>query len=112
MNLKTVAATILVTASLTAVTVSAVADAGVRPEHPRREQVKQRLARQQARVDAKVAAGTMSPKTAAKVTRQDAQIRKEERLMASQNGGHITKLEQKTLNQQENKVSKEIANAK
>ena len=28
--------------------------------------------------------------------------------MASQNGGHITKAEQKVLNQQENKVSKEI----
>ena len=28
--------------------------------------------------------------------------------MASQDGGHITKQEQKTLNQQENHVSKEI----
>ena len=28
--------------------------------------------------------------------------------MASQNGGHITKREQKTLNQQENAVSKQI----
>ncbi len=28
--------------------------------------------------------------------------------MASQNGGHITKQEQKTLNQQENGVSKQI----
>jgi hypothetical protein len=30
--------------------------------------------------------------------------------MASQDGGHITKQEQKTLNQQENQVSKEIKN--
>ena len=28
--------------------------------------------------------------------------------MAGQDGGHITKTEQKALNQQENKVSKEI----
>jgi len=28
--------------------------------------------------------------------------------MASQNGGHITKLEQRALNQQENRVSKQI----
>jgi hypothetical protein len=28
--------------------------------------------------------------------------------MASQNGGHITKSEQKVLNQQENQVSKQI----
>lgn len=32
--------------------------------------------------------------------------------MASQNGGHITKAEQKALNQEENKVSKEIYNEK
>ena len=39
---------------------------------------------------------------------EDRQIRKEERAMASQNGGHITRQEQKTLNQQENQVSREI----
>ena len=32
--------------------------------------------------------------------------------MAAQNGGHITKEEQKTLNQQENKVSQQIYNEK
>src|ERR1035441_7347972 len=42
---------------------------------------------------------------AAKLHHQDHQIRKEERIMASQNGGHITKQEQRTLNQQENAVS-------
>jgi hypothetical protein len=30
--------------------------------------------------------------------------------MAAQNGGHITKQEQRTLNQQENKVSRQIGN--
>lgn len=45
---------------------------------------------------------------AAALHKQDRQIRAEECLMASQNGGHITKQEQKTLNQQENAVSKQI----
>ena len=45
---------------------------------------------------------------AAALHKEDHQIRTEERLMASQNGSHITKLEQKTLNQQENAVSKQI----
>ena len=45
---------------------------------------------------------------AAALHKDDRQIRKEERLMASQNGSHITKQEQKTLNQQENAVSTQI----
>jgi hypothetical protein len=32
--------------------------------------------------------------------------------MASQHGGHITKQEQRTLNQQENKVSRQIYDEK
>ena len=50
----------------------------------------------------------MSKAEAKKLHKEDHQIRKEEKSMASQNGGHITKLEQKTLNQQENSVSKQI----
>ena len=33
---------------------------------------------------------------------------KEERFMAAQHGGHITRAEQRALNQQENAVSREI----
>ena len=50
--------------------------------HPRREEVNARLANHR--------------------------IRMEERAMASTNGGHITKTEQRALNQQENQVSREI----
>ncbi len=39
---------------------------------------------------------------------QDRFIRKEERFKARQNGGHITRSEQRSLNQQENAVSREI----
>ncbi len=45
-----------------------------------------------------------------KIKSQDHQIRQEERSMASQNGGHITKQEQRTLNKQENHTSREIKN--
>lgn len=50
----------------------------------------------------------MTKAQAAKLHKEDRQFRKEERAMASQNGGHITKREQKPLNQQENQVSREI----
>lgn len=80
------------------------------PKHPRRAEVNLRLARQNYRIDKKVAEGEMSQKEAAKLHHEDQQIRQEEKDMASQDGGHITKLEQKTLNQQENQVSKQIRN--
>ena len=47
-------------------------------------------------------------KQAAYLHREDHQIRTEERAMASQNNTHLTKLEQATLIQQENRVSQQI----
>ena len=76
--------------------------------HPRRDQVNDRLANQNKRIHQEVKEGEMSKGQAAKLHHEDHQIRKEERLMASQNNGHITKQEQRTLNQQENAVSKQI----
>ena len=76
--------------------------------HPRRDQVNDRLANQNRRINKEVREGEMSKAKAAKLHKEDRQIRKEERLMASQNNGHITKQEQRTLNQQENAVSKQI----
>ena len=78
--------------------------------HPRRAQVNHRLENQNDRIHDKVEDGQMSKKEAAKLHHQDRQIRQEERDMASQDHGHITRQEQKTLNQQENHVSKEIKN--
>jgi TolA-binding protein len=76
--------------------------------HPRRDQVNDRLANQNKRIKQEVAEGEMSKAKAAKLHKEDRQIRQEERDMAAQNGGHITKAEQKVLNQQENKVSNQI----
>jgi hypothetical protein len=77
-------------------------------EHPRRAEVNKRLKNQNARVKDEVAEGDMSKAKAGKIRKEDREIRQEERDMAAQNGGHITKQEQKTLNQQENAVSKQI----
>jgi hypothetical protein len=76
--------------------------------HPRRDQVNDRLAVQNHRINKEVREGEISKAQAAKLHKEDRQIRKEERLMAAQNNGHITKQEQRTLNQQENKVSRQI----
>ena len=98
----------LMSLSLASVASSALAETKWEKNHPRRDQVNDRLARQNARIRNEVKEGELTKAQAANLHKQARQIRLEEKLMASQNGGHITKLEQKTLNQQENAVSKEI----
>ena len=102
------AAFVLMTAFAASVATSAMAETKWEKNHPRRDQVNDRLANQNMRIHNEVKEGELTKGQAAKLHKEDRQIRKEERLMASQNGGHITKLEQKTLNQQENAVSKQI----
>lgn len=76
--------------------------------HPRRAEVNARLDNQNRRIHKEVKEGEMNRAEAAKLHHEDHQIRREERMMASQNGGHITRQEQRALNQQENGVSREI----
>lgn len=80
--------------------------------HPRRTEVNKRLSNQNSRINQGVKNGTLTQQQAAQLHTEDRQVRQEERDMASQNGGHITKQEQRTLNQQENQVSKQIYNEK
>jgi len=75
--------------------------------HPRRTQVNHRLANQNRRIHNDVKDGTLTKGQAASL-HKDHQVRQEERDMASQNGGHITKQEQRVLNKQENGISSQI----
>ena len=76
--------------------------------HPRRDQVNDRLAHQNHRIDRELKEGEITKRQANQLHREDRTIRHEERAMAKINGGHITKGEQKALNQQENAVSRQI----
>jgi len=87
---------------------SAMADTPWQKAHPRREQVNNRLNWQNHRIHQEVKEGDLTHQQASQLHKQDWQIRQEERDMASQDGSHITKLDQATLNQQENHVSQEI----
>ncbi|KVD06055.1 hypothetical protein WI80_19950 [Burkholderia ubonensis] len=93
---------------MSVLTGSAFADTPWQKAHPRREEVNQRLANQNRRIHHEVKEGEMSHAQAARLHRDDRQIRQEERDMAAQNGGHLTKPEQRALNQQENAVSNKI----
>lgn len=107
-SFKTAMAMALVTAFAAGLATSALADTTWQQNHPRREQVNNRLGVQNARIHNQVKEGELTKGQAATLHKDDHQIRMEERAMASQNGGHITKLEQKTLDQQENRVSNTI----
>jgi hypothetical protein len=79
-----------------------------RKTHPRRVEVNSRLRNQNRRINKEVKEGEMSRQKAVRLKTNDMKIRQEERDMASQNKGHLTRLEQKTLNRQLNKNSRKI----
>jgi len=89
---------------------SVFAESGWAKDHPRRHEVNKRLKNQNRRIKKNVKDGKMTKAEAGKLHREDRNIRQEERDMAKQNGGHITRQEQGTLNQQENKNSRQISN--
>jgi hypothetical protein len=78
------------------------------PDHPRENEVNQRLDNQQARINQGLANGTMTGKQAARDEKHDANIAQREAVDESKHGGHITKGEQARLNKSENKNSKRI----
>jgi hypothetical protein len=97
------------TAALAGLATSAFADETQwQKDHPRRTEVNSRLANQNKRINNEEKSGQITKAQAQKLHSEDHAIRKEERTMASTNNGHITKTEQKALNQQENQVSKQI----
>ena len=79
-----------------------------RGPHPRRMEVNRRLGNQNRRIREEVREGDLTRQQANGLHRQDRQIRQEERDMSAQNGGHLTRQEQRTLNQQENGISRRI----
>ena len=76
--------------------------------HPRRAEVNARLDLQNWRINHEFHEGEITAGQAHALHAQDRFIRAEERFDASFNGGHITPAEQRSLNQQENGVSRRI----
>jgi hypothetical protein len=87
---------------------SAFAETSWERNHPRRDQVNDRLENQSRRINREYREGEISRGQARMLHREDREVRREERTMASLNGGHITRSEQRVLNQQENAISRQI----
>jgi hypothetical protein len=107
-SIRTVLMAGVLAVTLGALAAPALADTQWQKNHPRREQVNNRLKNQNKRIRQERREGEITKGQAAQLHRDDHAIRQEERTMASTNGGHVTKAEQKALNQQENQVSKQI----
>jgi hypothetical protein len=84
------------------------ADTAWERSHPRRDQVNDRLEHQNDRIRDGRADGSLTPREARRLHREDHAIRAEERGMAAEHGGHITRRDQRILDRQENRVSRRI----
>lgn len=107
-SMRIILTTATAIASLACFTATAGAETAWQKAHPRRAEVNHRLGNQHRRIHKEVKEGEMTHAQAAALHQEDRRVRHEERDMASQNGGHITRQEKRTLNQQENAVSKQI----
>jgi hypothetical protein len=78
--------------------------------HPRRNEVNQRLRHENKRIDQGLKDHQLTKSQAQQLHADDSSIRQQERQDASTNGGHITSTEQQQLNQEENANSQAIYN--
>ena len=81
-------------------------------DHPRRHEVNKRLNNQNRRINEGVEDGKLSQGQAQQLHAEDRAIRQQERADAAQHGGHVTKAEQRQLNQEENATSRQIYDEK
>jgi hypothetical protein len=106
-NRKTLTSLLIVSA-LGCITTGAMADTKWQNNHPRREQVNNRLANQNRRIHQERKEGDLSAAQAHALHANDRSIRAQERADAAANGGHITKAEQRQLNGELNAESRAI----
>lgn len=76
--------------------------------HPRRVEVNHRLANQDRRIDRDFAEGKITAHQAARLHREDRMVRADERFDARFDRSHLTRADQRSLNQDENGVSRQI----
>jgi len=81
-------------------------------DHPRRNQVNKRVDNQRARINEGVKSGELSKEQAQQLRANDRAIKAQEHAEVKANGGHLTKAEQRQLNQEENANSKLIHDEK
>ena len=99
---------LLVSVTLAGIATSASAETTWAQNHPRRDQVNDRLENQDRRINREYREGEISGWQARRLHQEDHTIRNEERAMAGFDHGHITRSDERALNSQENAVSGQI----
>ena len=92
----------------TATTTSGAGPGVVDPGHPRVNEVNQREENQQKRIANGINNGTMSPAETANVEKREASVQKQEQNDMAKHNGHLTKVEQRHLNQRQDRISHSI----
>jgi hypothetical protein len=96
------------TAAQTATTTSGAGPGVVDPGHPRVNEVNGREENQQKRIANGINHGSLSPKETANLEKREASVQKQEANDMAKHNGHLTKAEQRHLNQRQNRISKSI----
>jgi hypothetical protein len=104
---RTLTAAILATAALS-VAGAASADTRWEKNHPRQDQVLDRVSHQKARIRDERREGEISKAQAHRMLRHENQVAREDRVVARANGGFITKREQRHMDRQENQLGRHI----
>jgi hypothetical protein len=107
-NISRSALTLVLGAALSLSGIAGASAATWAQNHPRRVEVNARLANQNKRIDADLASGKITAKQAARLHREDRMARKDERFDAGFDKSHLTNADQRSLNQDENGISKQI----
>jgi len=105
---RTLLTAAMATALSLGIAASASADTVWQSHHPRREEVNNRLNNLNHRIGVERAEGEISTRQARSMRAKDRTIRAQERFDASFSNGHITRAEQRALNQDENGLSRQI----
>lgn len=80
----------------------------VDPGHPRVNEVNKREQNQQKRIANGVNSGKLSAPQTANLEKREASVQNREQKDMAKNNGHLTKAEQKGINRQQNRISKNI----
>lgn len=104
---RTLTAAVLSVATLS-VAGAASADTRWDANHPRQDQVLDRVAHQKARIREERREGVISARQAHRMMRHEMRIARQDRMMAHGNGGYITRSQQKRLNREENHAGQYI----
>jgi hypothetical protein len=108
LSIRHVVLGVVAAVTITGAAASAQADTWWGHNHPRRDEILDRVDHQLLRIKELVATGQLSPMRADFLRGQDFRVRNEEQAAAAANGGFITPWQQARFNEQLNRVSAEI----